>query len=171
MVFSRRRQSLRPINSRKHIKDEQGALVGGTPTVVVIATTVDSPVLTNPEEVRTGAKIMSLFLNIQVAASQTSALANVYMMIYKNPGGNIFSAQIPNANAVGVSDFKKMVFHQEMIMTEKNTTAIPRTLFKGVLKVPRHFQRFGYDDDLVVQLFSPGITFDYCLQAIYKDYT
>ncbi len=166
-----RRQLLRPINSRKHVIDNQGGLVAGAKTTVALADTVDSPVLANPADVRTGCKINSIFLNVQVSATQTSALANVYMIVYKNPGNNIAIGNVPDGNVVGVSDFKKLVFHQEMIMTEKNTTAIPRTLFKGVLKLPRHMQRFGYDDILVVQLFSPGVTFDYCLQCIYKDYT
>ncbi len=171
MTMARSRNRLRPIDSRKHVIDNQGGLPIATKTDVPIAVAVDSPVLANTTECRTGCKITSLFLNIIVAATSTAALANAYMMIYKNPGTNIFIAQRPNANSVGASNFKKQVFHQEMVMTEKNTTAIPSTLFKGVLKVPRHFQRMGYDDRIEVQLFSPGVTFDYCVQAIYKDYT
>jgi len=167
----RTRQFLRPVNSRKHIVDIQGGLIADTQTLNSIIDTVDNPVLANPKDVRTGAKISSIFLNIQVYATGSGALSNVYMMIYKNAGNNIAAANIPDANAVGVSDFKKMVFHQEMTMTEKNTTAIPRTLFKGVLKIPRHMQRMGYDDIIIVALFSPGVTFDFCIQAIYKDYT
>ncbi len=161
---------LRPINSRKHVVDNQGGLVAGTPVVVKLAETVDSPVLANVAEVATASRVNSVFLNVQVAATGTAALANVYLIVYKNPGNNIAAGNIPNPNVVGSSDFKKMVFHQEMIMTEKNTTAIPRTLFKGVLKVPKHFQRMGYDDEIVLYLFSPGVNFDYCVQCIYKEY-
>ncbi len=171
MVFRKSRSGLRPINSRKNIIDIQGGLVAGTQALNAIIDTEDNPALAQTNEVRTGAKVNSLFLNIQVAAIGTAALANVYMMIYKNAGNNIAAANIPNANVVGASDFKKMVFHQEMTMTEKNTTAIPRTLFKGVLKIPRHMQRFGYDDIIIIALFSPGVDFEYCIQAIYKDYT
>ncbi len=165
------RQSLRPINSRKHVIDVQGGLVAAAQSEVVIADSVDNPVLANVAECRTGSKVNSLFLNIQVASTGAGALANVYMYIYKNPGTNIFVAQRPNANAVGISDFKKQIFHQEMIMTEKDTTGIPRTLFKGVLKVPKHFSRMGYDDQIAVALFAPGVNYDFCVQCIYKDYS
>ncbi len=135
-----------------------------------MAQTVDAPVLANVAEVGTASTINSIFLNVQVAASGSGALANVYMYVWKNPGSNIAAAQVPNGNVVGTSDLKKLVFHQEMIMTEKNTTAISRTLFKGVLKLPRHMRRMGYNDELRIELFSPGVTFDFCIQCIYKEY-
>ncbi len=167
MVFRRFRRDLHPVNSIKHVRDAQGGLVAGTQVLENIVKSVDAPVLANNNEVHVGSHVSNIFLNIQVAATGTAALANVYMYIYGNPGNNI--ATVPNGNAIGVSDFKKMVFHQEMIMTEKNTTAFPRTLFKGVIKIPRKFRRIGHDDRIAVALFSPGVTFDYCLQAIYKE--
>ncbi len=170
MKMARFQNRLRPVDSRKHVIDVQGVLVAAAVTTVVIADTVDSPVLATADQVRTGSRINSIFLNVQVAATGTAALANVYMILVKNAGNNL-GAAIPAPNAVGTSDAKKYVIHQEMIMTEKNTTAIPRTLFKGVLKLPRHYQRFGYDDRLQVQLLAPGVNFDFCVQAIYKDYT
>ncbi len=159
---------MRPIKSIKHVIDIQGGLTAGTQSVNAIANGVDVYSLSDADGIPTGARINSFFLNVQVAATQASALANVYMIVYKNPGSNMTA--FPNANAVGVSDHKKFIFHQEMIMTEKNTTAIPRTLFKGVLKIPKHMRRWGADDKMDVALFTPGVTFDYCLQAIYKHY-
>ncbi len=169
MVFSRRSLRLRPITTIKHVIDNQGGLVAGTPAKVNIASAVDAPTLATANQVEVSSHINALFLNVQVAATATAALANVYMILYGNPGANIDDANIPNANVVGTSDFKKMVFHQEMIMTEKNTTAIPRTLFKGVILLPRKFRRMGIGDKIAIQLFSPGVNFDYCFQCIFKE--
>lgn len=157
---------LHPVNTRKHVIDNQGGLVAGTAVNIDIAKGVDSASLAQVSECNVGSHVRSLFLNIQVAATGTAALANVYMIIFGNPSGEI---SMVNANVVGASDMKKQVFHQEMIMTEKNTTAIPRTLFKGVLRIPRKMQRIGQDDRIRVQLFAPGVNFDYCVQAIYKE--
>ncbi len=164
------RNSLRPVNSRKHIVDVQGGLTAGTQVSTDLIQTVDAPVLANVTEVGTASTVNSIFLNVQVSAVGTAALANVYMYVWKNPGSNIAIAQVPSPNSVGTSDMKKLVFHQEMIMTEKNTTAIPRTLFKGVLKLPKHFRRFGYNDELRIELLSPGVDYEYCIQCIYKEY-
>ncbi len=168
-MMPRFRSQLRPINSVKHVIDNQGGLIAGTQVFVNIIEGTDAYALADVDGVPTGARVNSLFLNVQVAATGTAALANVYMMVYKNPGTNIVT--VPDANVIGASDFKKMVFHQEMIMTEKNTTAIPRTLFKGVLKLPRHMRRIGADDQIIVALLSPGVTYDYCVQCIYKHYS
>ncbi len=162
-----RGNNLRPVNSRKHIVDSQGGLVAGTQQLVTISHAVDNPALAQNADVATGARINSLYLNVQVAATGTAALANVYMFIAKNPAGAL---NFPNGNVTGISDLKKFIFHTEMIMTEKNTTAIPRTLFRGVLRIPRQYTRQGADDFIQVALFAPGVNFDFCIQAIYKDY-
>ncbi len=171
MVFSRRGRSmsrLSPVNSQKHVIDTQGGLVAGTQVFVSLAQAVDAPALADIDGVAVGSHIYGFFLNIQVAATSTAALANVYMFIYKNPGNNLSTP--PAANVMGVSDFKRQVFHQEMIMTEKNTTAIPRTLFKGVIQVPKTFHTMRRQDSIQIALFSPGVTFDYCVQCIYKEF-
>jgi len=157
---------LHPVNSVKHIVDTQGGLGAGTQQKDVLIKSVDAPVTGNTSEVLTGAVVNWIFLNVQVAASSTAALANVYMYVLKNPGAN-FTPSGPNV--IGASDMKKFVIHQEMIMTEKNTTAIPRTLFKGVIKIPGSYRRFGVKDELQLILLSPGVTMDYCHQCIYKE--
>ncbi len=89
------------------------------------------------------------------------------MIIMKNPGNNLVT---PTPNAVGGNDNKKFVIHQEMVMLEKNTTGLPRTLFKGVISIPRGYRRFGQDDILVIALLSPGVNVDFCIQCIYKEF-
>ncbi len=168
--FRSRGNYFRPINSLKHVVDIQGATVAGTNTRTALIDTVDNPVITSPTGVATGSVVKSMFLNVQVSATETSALANVYMYVSKNPGTAITLASYPLGNAVGASDLRKLIFHQEMIMTEKNTTAIPRTLFKGVLKIPKHMQRNGADDQISITIFSPGVIFEFCVQCIYKEF-
>ncbi len=162
-----RHSSLRPVHTLKHIIDIQGGLVIATGSVNDLVVAVAAPdVQATANVVEEGSTVNAIFLNIQVAASSTAALANVYMYVVKN-GGNQLA--LVNANAVGLSAIRKYVIHQEMIMTEKNTTAIPRTLFKGVIRIPRGYKRFGLDDKLQVVLFSPGVTMDFCIQCIYKE--
>ncbi len=170
MTMPRFNRALRPINARKHIVDIQGGLPINTKTSHDLITVVDAPVVANVTECKVGAKVNSIFLNVQFAATSTAALANIYMFLWKNSGDNIAIAQVPNGNVTGTSDLKQLIFHTEMSMSEKNTTAIPRTLFKGVLKIPRHFQRCGQNDTIRIELYSPGVTHDYCIECIYKEY-
>ncbi len=168
MKMARFRSRLSPVNSQKHIIDKQGALGVDTQVLETLIVATDTPALADVDGVEVGSHVYGLFLNVQVAATSTAALANVYMYLFKNPGNNI--GTIPKANLLGTSDFKRQVFHEEMIMTEKNTTAIPRTLFKGVIKIPKTFHTMRRADQVSIALYSPGVTFEYCIQCIYKEF-
>ncbi len=167
MSFRRNRSlRLRPVHSIKHVVDLQGGLVAGTQLDSDLIEAVDSPTLATTDRVETGSTVNSIFLKCEVYATSTAALANCYMMIWKNPGGNITA---PACNAVGADDDKRFVIHQEMVMMEKNTTGNPRTLFHGVIKIPRGYKRFGINDKLQISLLSTGVNADFCFESIYKE--
>ncbi len=164
---SRRGQGIRPVNRIKHVKDSQGGAVLGTQIQQSIITTVDAPVLANTNEVETGSVVNGIYLKVEVYATSEAALANVYLAIFKNPGGNLTA---PVANIVGSNDNKKYVIHQEMVMVEQKISGNVRTLFNGVIVIPRGYRRNGPDDDLSILLFSPGVNFNFCWQAHYKEF-
>ncbi len=168
MVFRRRmNMSIRPVHSIKHIVDKQSAITANTQESQFLAITKDAPVLGSPEEVETGSTINAIYLNVSAYATTEAALANVYIVVFKDPGGSIGSI---TPNAAGISDEKRFVIHQEMRMLGGSTTEIPVTIFRGVIKIPRGYRRFGPNDLLVVRILAPGVNIDYCVQCIYKEY-
>ncbi len=168
MVFRRRfGNAMRPIHRIKHVVDIQNGQVAGTQTDNVIIATTDAPVLANVTEVETGATVNGIYLKIEAYATSTAALANFYMIVWKSPGGNL-TAPVPNS--VGSNDDKRYVIHQEMVMLEKNTTGNPRTIFAGVIALPRGLRRCGPNDNWLVSVLSPGVTSDFCIQCIYKEF-
>ncbi len=170
MVFSRRNRgmAIRPVHRIKHVVDAQGAMgTPGTAVVTKLIETVDAPVLANVTEVETGSKVNGFYLKVEVYATSTAALANCYMAIFKNPGNNLTN---PAINAVGADDNKRYVIHQEMVMLEKNTTGNPRTLFNGVIVIPRGYRRNGPADQLKLILLAPGVTTEFCVQCHYKEF-
>ncbi len=141
--------------------------MGGTPGVVKLIETVDAPVLANVTECETGSKVNGIYLKVEAYATSTAALANFYMAVFKNPGNNLTN---PAANTVGSNDNKRFVIHQEMVMMEKNTTGNPRTVFNGVVVIPRGYRRNGPADQLKLILLSPGVSADFCVQCHYKEF-
>ncbi len=167
MVFrNRRAMRLRPVHSIKHVVDIQGGIVAGTQANNDLIESVDAPTVAIADRVETGSTVNSIYLKVEAYATSTAALANFYMIIWKNPGGNI-TAPVPNQ--VGVDDDKRFVIHQEMVMMEKNTTGNPRTVFAGVLSIPRGYKRFGINDKLEISVLSPGVSADFCIQCIFKE--
>ncbi len=160
---------LRPVNRIKHVIDTQSALTAGSGETKTLAQASDTPNLAQTTEVQTGATVNGIFLSLEVTRTGTTSdvLANAYMYIVKNPGGNL---TLPEANVVGASEDKRYIIHQEMIMLQGFNASNPRTLFKGVIALPRGYRRFGPGDFLQLRVFTPGVAINYCFQCHYKEF-
>ena len=165
--FRRRGNALRPVNRIKHVVDKQNAVALGVTQTDDIIIAKDAPVLANTNEVETGSTVNGIFLVVEVVASSSAGLSNAYLIVYKNPGHNIADI-IPNT--VGSNDNKRYVIHQEMVMLQQITNSNPRTLFKGVIVIPKGLKRFGPSDRLSIGLLAPGVNINYCSQVHYKEF-
>ncbi len=167
----RSRQSLRPIHRIKHVVDSSATLAGGTNVVNVLVSTKDAPVLANTTEVETGSTVNGIYLRLEVASNEAidlGAIPNVYMAVYKIPGGNLTAI---NPQAEGVIDDKRYVIHQEMVMiTNAGQGSNPRTLFNGVIVIPKGYRRFGPNDLLSMSIKCPALDIAFCYQVHYKEF-
>ncbi len=160
--------SIRPVQRIKHVIDKQAATAAGTPDDTILITATDTPTIAATNTVITGAKINGIYLRVEaVNTGVAGVLANGYLMVFKNPGGNL---TFPNPNVVGSNDNKKYVIHQEMLMFQMVDNSNPRTLFNGVIVIPRGYRRFGPNDTLEVRIFSPGVEMNFCIQCHYKEF-
>jgi len=169
--------SLRPVNSIKHVVDTNGGITGAANSTTDIIRAIENPdynVTTN--QVHVGAVMKWFFLNVQVIQQVVAGgVDNVYLWIYKNLGNNV--AYTTNGDAVGTNDLRRYVIHQEMVMTGNTfgvAAAVPKTLFKGVIRIPKSLQRFGTQDRLQVLIGhrTGEVTQQsrFCLQCIYKEF-
>ncbi len=170
VVMARYRTALRPINRIKHVVDTSAVLAAGTQIDNVLALATDTPTLASTVSVETGSKINGFYIRVEVASNDaqvTGAIPNVYMMIWKNTGGNLTA---PVANGVGGSDNKRFVIHQEMVMIQNVVSSNPRTLFNGVIAVPKGMRRMAPNDRWDISILSPQLDISFCYQAHYKEF-
>ncbi len=174
MRGSRRALRLRPVNSIKHIVETNGAVSAALQSVTDVINTVDAPVFTSLQNCHVGSNVKALYLRVEVSGRvPAGGIDNIYMGVMKNPANEI--SVIPNLDLVGASDRRKFFIHQEMLMTAPNTNGtFPRTLFKGVILIPRHYQRNGVNDktQVILQHRSGEATqtTDFCIECIYKEF-
>ncbi len=138
---------------------------------------VDNPdYIATVQQIQTGAVMKWFFLNVQVIQAVTGGgVDNVYLAVYKNVGNN--TALLGNLDSIGVSDRRRFVIHQEMVMTgntpSNGSGVVPKTLFKGVILIPKSQQRFGLEDRLQIiighRTGEATQRTDFCLQCIYKE--
>ncbi len=170
---------LRPVKSIKHVVDASGTTTGGTNSIVDLIDAVASPANTVSNQVGDGATVHGIFISVEIVGAVAYAgVPRVYMVIYKNPGNNVAVGDISN---IGVSDRRRFVLHQEMTMISQQASSagggdftFPRTMFKGVVRLPRTFKRMGIDDKLQFVISneigeSTGTT-RWCIQCIYKEF-
>ncbi len=147
--------------------DNQGGLAVGAQQDIVLINTVDNPVLTTTNECETASTVNGIYLRIEINATSSAALANAYLIVWKDPGNNLTA---PDPQAVGSNDNKKYVIHQSMVMLQQVTNSNPRTLFDGVIAIPRGYRRNGPNDRLHARLKAPGVSLNWCSQCIYKEF-
>ncbi len=151
-----------------------------TVTVMAIQSTVPviesaaSPGIAAVTQVNEGSTVNAMYLRVEVIATGNfSGVPRIYMAVFKRVGG---VGPTPDANAVGGDELKKRIIHQEMIMLQDNVdlSLFPRTLFQGVVKIPRSLRRMGYNDKFEILLQNgTGETtavVNACVQCIYKEY-
>ncbi len=159
--------AVRPIHRIKHVVDNQGALTSPTILSTLVANAVDTPVTSSVTQVEVGSKINGIYLRVEIAGNETGAIPNCYLIVYKNPGGNL---TMPSPNAVGSDDNKKWVIHQEMLMLQNLPNGNPRSLFNGVIVIPKGMRRMGVNDTIRFDVFSPNVNLFVCSQSIYKEF-
>ncbi len=169
MVFRRfnRNNALRPVNRIKHVIDQQLAILDGVQQAFNLINTTDTPVLANVADVETGSTVNGIYLNVEATAVTAAALPNIYMVIYKNVGGNLTD---PVPNTIGANDNKRFVIHQEMKMLEQQVNGNPRTIFNGVVAIPKGYRRNAPNDQLRLVFLTPGIDAFICFQCHYKEF-
>ncbi len=169
LVMRHRNMGLRPVHRIKHVFDTSGTLTAGSTLPIQLIEGVDAPILASTDQVESGSTVNGIYLHVEVTPNETDAgaIPNVYMSIQKNPGGNNPTI---DPQSVGVNDGKRYVIHQEMVMLNNLAGGNPRTLFNGVIAIPRGYRRFAVNDLLLLVLRSTAVNIAFCAQAHYKEF-
>ncbi len=169
MARFRRSSAMHPVKRIKHVVDFSATITAGTQLNTIIILAKDAPVLANTTECETGSTVHGIYARVEVAPNETDAgaIPNVYMAVIKNPAGLISP---PDIAAVGSSNVKKYVIHQEMTMVNNLAGGNPRTIFNGVIKFPKGYKRNGPDDRWFLSLKSTAVNMAICAQVHYKEF-
>ncbi len=169
-MMRRHSMAMRPVHRIKHVVDLQGQLALGTQIDNELVKSVDAPVLANTAQVETGSKVNGIYLRVEVASNDAEvagAVPQVYLAVWKNPGDSIAIADI---GAIGADKDKRFVIHQEMAMIENSIGGNPRTLFNGVIAIPKGYRRMGPDDRIECSILSEQLDIVFCIQCHYKEF-
>ncbi len=159
------------VNSRKNVVSAFTALTADTNGTLAIATAQDNPTLAVTSDVQFGCKIKAIWVEFWTYATQDvgeGVTTGLDVYIIKNPGSNLTN---PTPGTVGSSNEKKFVFRTWKGLIGQRTDGSPPYNFRGWIKIPRIYQRFGANDVLSFVFRSTGSNIIMCTNFIYKYYT
>ncbi len=180
MVFRRRMDGRRPIQSVKHVVDNSGILAAITDTVALnVVSAVPTYTLADTDGCPIGSTVNSFFLEI-FFYTEGGEIANEVPLVdwyaLKDDGGNFGgtfdSANLPTPGATGLHLNKRKIFHEEKGLAgggDASLAGVPM-VFKGVLSIPRGMRRIGQADIIKICARSNFAT-KFCVKAVYKHYT
>ncbi len=180
MVFRRRSNNLRPINSVKHIVEASTIIAAITDTVVLrLVAGVDTYSLADADGVPTGSRVNGFFLSTFVyteggEVSNEVPLVDWYLI--HNPsnrfGTTFDAANLPTPGATGIHKNKRFILHTEKGLAgggDASLSGVPM-VFKGVIAVPKKMRRIGEDDEFLL-CYRANFASKVCAQVIYKHYS
>lgn len=151
------------LNSYKNVIDTSGSLTGGTTSTTTVALVVQTANLNqNLNEVPVGGRLTSIFYSIYIFSGTTGVPAIVDMYWWKDIGSQLTP---PTPGNTGANDLKRLVFHEEKGLAA-NAGGTPMVA-KGVIKIPKSYQRFGLGDAFQFKLLST-VTGTFCAKHIYR---
>ncbi len=159
--------ALRPINSFKRIIDTSGALTSGSvsTTAVAAASSLTSADPTGSTQVPIGGRLSAIFYSLYVYSDATEAqvpLIDVYW--WKVPSSALTA---PTPGATDTSELKRYIIHEEKGLAGNRTTG-QAMIIKGVMKIPKVFQRWALGDQLEMRILSSNAAGVFCAKHIYR---
>ncbi len=157
---------MRPIvNTEKHIIQKSlFTVASGALSATTIAIAIAAP--TAAVDIRIGARISAVYVEMWIQTDD-GALGSSIVTLEKIPGnGSIMTAA--ESAALDGYDNKKNVFYTQMGLTPNNVT-FPMASVKGWFKIPKSKQRFGLEDQLVLNVHAQSNGLNACGFFIYKE--
>ncbi len=167
------RRMMSPINSRKHYVPQSLATVAsGTITGRSAINTVVAPAVANADEVREGAVVKAVFVEIWILGGEASGTNTSFILaIEKRPSGAP-AMTFANSQGLGSYNNKKNILYttQGVVGSDQGGQgAIP--VIRQWFKIPKGKQRMGLGDRVVVNISALANSLVICGQFLYKEYT
>ncbi len=156
---------LRPVNSYKNVVDTNGSLAAATVSVTPIAVSVNLAVtVATNNHVPVGGRISAIYYSLYLFSNATEIQDSLMDIYWWKKQADITTP--PTPGQTGASESKRWVIHEEKGLAGNRTTGTPMVV-KGVLKIPKPYQRFGIDDKLEMRILAP-IAGLFCSKHIYR---
>ncbi len=160
---------MRPvINTRKHyVQWTITPVAVGTTVTENIVISVDLQDVNTPSEVREGAVVKAVYIEIWVIGQSDAASGNVLVSLYKKIGGATDMSQSEHVALDSYDNKKNVLYHTQGITNDGVANATP--FIRQWFKIPKGKQRMGLGDQIKLAVSTQAEAVNYCGFATYKE--
>jgi len=160
---------LRPtVNTEKHY-------IQWTVTPVSVGTTVTEDIITSVSvvdkniapEIREGAIVSAVYVELWVIGQSDSASGNVLVSLYKTSGGDTSMTQAEHIALNSYDNKKNVFYHTQGITNDGVANATP--FVRDWFKIPKGKQRMGLNDRFKMAVSTEAEAVNFCGFSTYKE--
>ncbi len=156
-----------PINSTKHyVQKSLSTVLASASDAILIAQGVEQSAANLPTEVRSGAIVKAVFVEMWARTGDT-APGSVLMTLVKTPQ-NLTPTFAQMAALHTYPNKKNVLYHTQGISNDQDADGIP--FVRQWFKIPKGKQRFGLGDQLFLVVSAQALDQIICGFATYKEY-
>ncbi len=168
-MFHRRRM-VAPINTVKHyVQFENATINDGAIRANAISDAVIAPAATNTRDVREGAIVKAIFVEIWIKSNASAGTDTKFQFALEKVPTGAAAVTFTQLNNLQAYDNKKnILFYSQGVIGDLTTNSIP--IVRNWFKIPKGKQRQGLGDRLVITTSSTGAIVQHCGFSTYKEY-
>ncbi len=157
-----------PINSSKHyVQVSLATVLSGAIRNEVIAQSIPVSTVNSPTEVREGAIVKAVFVEMWIRTGDT-APGSVLVNLYKKSGGEPNMTAAQSAALQDYPNKKNILYHTQGLSNDQDADAI--AFIRQWFKIPKGKQRFGLGDELILSIHAQALDQIICGFMTYKEY-
>ncbi len=168
----RHRKMLAPINTVKHyVHFTNAILASGGIDGLEIVNAVVAPATSNAEDVREGAIIKAVYIEMWLTNDGGTGTDNQFnVALEKIPTSGIAMTYAQSVNLGAYPNKKNVLFTSQGVQgaSVDGIDGIP--VLRSWILIPKGKQRFGLGDRLVLNISSTGFSLRRCGMSTYKEY-
>lgn len=165
----RRAFALRPVTSRKNIVQDVAIIAAAAKPGFTIAKAVDNPVLANTDEVQTGCRLNTVYIECWIYGNGVAGVNTpIVWNIHKNPNNAL---TMPNPSSAGADANKRWIFAMGKGLVGNQANGQPGYVIRGWFSIPKKMRRMGANDYIKLQIENNTANdLNVCRLAVYKWY-
>ncbi len=167
------RRMLATINSNKHfVPQSLSTVASGSVTGRSVINTVVAPAVANSDEVRQGAVVKAVFIELWILGAEVSGTNTSFLVALEKRPSGAPAMTFANSQNLGAYGNKKNILYttQGVVGSDQGGQgAIP--VLRQWFKIPKGKQRMGLSDRVVLNISALANGLVICGQFIYKEYT